>query len=672
MNSLKVRRVFLCCAFLFLSALALRAQTVRYIYDELGRLVAVIDQNGDAAIYNYDPVGNLLSIARQSAGTVSILEFTPNGGSVGATVKLYGTGFSATAGQNTVTFNGTAATVTSSTTTEIVTSVPSGATTGTIVVTTPSGSATSASAFTVSASAAPTITSVSPTQGVVATSVTISGTNFKTTANQNVVTFNATPAPVSAATGTSIATAVPAAATSGKISVATVHGKATDTNDFIIPPSPYTTSDVLVVDRMTVGTSKSVTIGTANKIGLILFDAAAGQRVSLKVGTGMSATVTLYNHNGSPFDAVNAGGTEKFIDTVTLTATASYTILVDPIASATGTLTLTLYDVPADLTGTIPEDGTSYGVELLTPGRNARLTFSGEANQRVSLKVGTGPSGNVRILNPDRSILASVNIAGIFPTFIDAQTLALTGTYTVLVDYALKNTGSVTLNLYTVPADYTTSITAGGSSVTVPQPPTETIPGQNARATFTGTAGHRMAVWITNLSASPATVSLLDPSDATLSSSTFGVFGGFLEPTLLSASGTHTILIDPGGSSTGNATVNLYDVPADGTGTLTINGGGAGVTLAVGQNASYTFSGTASQQVTVRVSNSNIRTPTNTAGTVTVKLVRANGTVLTSTTSMGSTFNLATQTLPATETYTVLIDPTSANSGTLTVAVTNP
>jgi YD repeat-containing protein len=225
MNSLKVRRVFLCCAFLFLSALALRAQTVRYIYDELGRLVAVIDQNGDAAIYNYDPVGNLLSIARQSAGTVSILEFTPNGGSVGATVKLYGTGFSATAGQNTVTFNGTAATVTSSTTTEIVTSVPSGATTGTIVVTTPSGSATSASAFTVSASAAPTITSVSPTQGVVATSVTISGTNFKTTANQNVVTFNATPAPVSAATGTSIATAVPAAATSGKISVATVHGR---------------------------------------------------------------------------------------------------------------------------------------------------------------------------------------------------------------------------------------------------------------------------------------------------------------------------------------------------------------------------------------------------------------------------------------------------------------
>jgi YD repeat-containing protein len=192
MNCLKVRRVFLGCAFLFLSGLAVRAQTVRYIYDELGRLVAVIDQNGDAAIYNYDAVGNFLSIARQSAGSVSILEFTPNGGSVGATVKLYGTGFSATASQNSVTFNGTAATVTSSTTTEIVTSVPSGATTGTIAVTTPSGSATSASAFTVSASAAPTINIRNPNNIVGTVTVKLVRANgaVLTTTRSSGSTFN--------------------------------------------------------------------------------------------------------------------------------------------------------------------------------------------------------------------------------------------------------------------------------------------------------------------------------------------------------------------------------------------------------------------------------------------------------------------------------------------------
>ena len=54
------------------------AADVRYVYDELGRLVAVIDTAGQTAIYNYDAVGNLLSITTQSSSTVAILEFTPN------------------------------------------------------------------------------------------------------------------------------------------------------------------------------------------------------------------------------------------------------------------------------------------------------------------------------------------------------------------------------------------------------------------------------------------------------------------------------------------------------------------------------------------------------------------------------------------------------------------
>ena len=49
---------------------------VNYVYDELGRLTAVIDQQGDVAVYNYDAVGNLLSIQRINAtdqpGSVAI------------------------------------------------------------------------------------------------------------------------------------------------------------------------------------------------------------------------------------------------------------------------------------------------------------------------------------------------------------------------------------------------------------------------------------------------------------------------------------------------------------------------------------------------------------------------------------------------------------------------
>jgi YD repeat-containing protein len=96
-----------------------RAQTVQYVYDELGRLVAVVAPNGESAVYTYDAVGNLLSIARHAASAVTIVEFTPNGGAVGAGVTLYGTGYSTTPSQNAVTFNGAAATVTASTATSI-------------------------------------------------------------------------------------------------------------------------------------------------------------------------------------------------------------------------------------------------------------------------------------------------------------------------------------------------------------------------------------------------------------------------------------------------------------------------------------------------------------------------------------------------------------------------
>jgi YD repeat-containing protein len=38
-----------------------------YVYDGLGRLIAVVDSNGQGAGYSYDAVGNLLAITRFNA-----------------------------------------------------------------------------------------------------------------------------------------------------------------------------------------------------------------------------------------------------------------------------------------------------------------------------------------------------------------------------------------------------------------------------------------------------------------------------------------------------------------------------------------------------------------------------------------------------------------------------
>lgn len=130
-------------------------------------------------------------------------------------MTIYGAGFSATASQNTVAFNGVAATVAASSTNLIVTSVPSGATTGVVTVTSPIGSAASTESFTVTTSSlgAPTITGFTPTIGTPGTAVTINGTNFDAIALNNRPAFNIVNSTVTSATATSIATNTPSAVT---------------------------------------------------------------------------------------------------------------------------------------------------------------------------------------------------------------------------------------------------------------------------------------------------------------------------------------------------------------------------------------------------------------------------------------------------------------------------
>ena len=136
-------------------AFALRAQSsapVQYFYDDLGRLIRVVDQNGNVATYHYDAVGNLLSITRSTLPAnngLAILNFTPQSGPVGSTVAIQGQGFSTTPASNTVQFNGTAATVSAATATSLTVTVPTGATTGPISVTVSSSTAKSDSSFTV-------------------------------------------------------------------------------------------------------------------------------------------------------------------------------------------------------------------------------------------------------------------------------------------------------------------------------------------------------------------------------------------------------------------------------------------------------------------------------------------------------------------------------------------
>ncbi len=169
-------------AYMLITASLLPAGEAQYSYDDLGRLTTVVDDAGNTAIYNYDAVGNLLGIDRFTPGAsgIGIYAMLPGKGAVSSQVKIQGYGFDPTASNNTVTFNGTAASVVSSTAYAIVATVPTSATTGTVSDTNTNGSANSPQAFTVLGT--PTITSVTPgsvAQGTQRT-VTIAGTQLAT------------------------------------------------------------------------------------------------------------------------------------------------------------------------------------------------------------------------------------------------------------------------------------------------------------------------------------------------------------------------------------------------------------------------------------------------------------------------------------------------------------
>jgi subtilisin family serine protease len=438
------------------------------------------------------------------------------------------------------------------------------------------------------------------------------------------------------------------------------------------------------------GSPVTITTHSAGENAWLTFDGQASQRVALRM-SGVtigpspccSTYVWIYKPDGTALGQQTLVGTNGgFVDTRTLPATGHYRILVDPQASATGSMTLTLYDVPPDVSTTITPGGAPVTVTTgPVPGQNATLTFAGTANQRVSLKlsnvtIGTSTccSARVSILKPDGSTLVFATPFGTSGGFVDTRALPVSGTYTILVDPQLTDVGSATLTLYDVPPDVTGSMTPGGSPLTVSMGP---VPGQNALVTFSGTQGQRIALGMSNVTIGTSTccsarVSITSPDNSTLVYATpVGRNGGFLDTKVLPMTGTYTILVDPQGADLGAMTLNLYDVPPDLTGTIAIGGGPVSLTLAPtpGQNATLTFSGNATQRVSLRLSNVTIGN-TSCCGAK-ISILKPDGTTVVPPILVGSFGATITATLPVTGAYSIVVDPQQAYVGGITLTL-NP
>jgi YD repeat-containing protein len=638
------------------------AADISYIYDDVGQLRAVVDPAGETALYRFDDMGNLLEITRQSSNQVAILQFTPESGAEGTTVTIGGSGFSSETGQNTVAFNGTSAIVLSSTATKIVTTVPVSAMTGTLSVTTLAGSDSSSQIFSVHGNLAPTISGFSPTVGTAGTAVLVTGTNFQALVQDNKSQFNLTQSMVSASTATSLTTSVPQGAASGHITVTTPFGKTVSQEYFFIPPSPFAAADVSVTGRITIGETKTFTFSVPDSLGLIVFEGIAGQQVSWNLTQSpLEIDVAVFDPFGQEviISATTLSSTFYFADTIKLPASGTYTLVLDTRNGTTGPTTITSYDV-VDTMATIIPDGPAVIVTNSVPGQNARLTFTGNADQRVSVKVAeaTFDSTQVYLENALGQRLAFPSSFAGSTGFVDVITLPTSGTYTIVVDPSGPNLGGATVNLYDVPSDITGFILPGGPSVTL-----NTIaPGQNASLTFSGTTGQRVSLSGINNGGS-SDVSILNPDGSTLriTNLTF-----FLETVALPTNGIYTVFVNPGDLALlTEAVIILHEVPADLMGPIAINGANVPISLTTpGHNAELTFEGPANLEVTVTISS-------NTINSVWVRLQRMDGANLTAQFAGVGNFSLLPQTLPLTETYSIQIDPLGSATGTLSVILTS-
>ena len=255
------------------------------------------------------------------------------------------------------------------------------------------------------------------------------------------------------------------------------------------------------------------------------------------------------------------------------------------------------------------------------------------------------------------SLISSSQTNGASLDFVE---LPATGTYTILLDPLSEYTGRVTI---AVSSALKGEIIPQGSAVAVDIKRV----GQNAYYTFSGQSGQTVSVQLSDVTIRSGLISILKPDGMPLGKPTSFVHGGAMIPgRVLPTSGTYAILIDPDLSYTGKAKLALYNAP-ELTGSIMIDQVTATPTLTVpGQRARYAFDGTAGQRINLGITGVSILSST-------VSILRPDGTKWEATTIGPSGGSLDPLTaLPETGTYSIIVEPVSNYTGSMTIALSSP
>ncbi|GIJ10586.1 RHS repeat-associated core domain-containing protein [Micromonospora sp. NPDC049891] len=295
-------------------------------------------------------------------------------------------------------------------------------------------------------------------------------------------------------------------------------------------------------------TRSSVTIDRPGRDAEFFFDGTAGRPISM--GTINNAipgevTLRLFRPNGSQ---VSLGSGRSF-DIAALPDTGRYRLQVDPESPGTGRVNV--YAAEAIDVGEMALD-TAIPAPVELPGQRVVGRFAGQVGQRLSLGTRT-PMANltVRVYRPDNSLLTSANIDTRFG--LDLPALTVSGEHRIEITTFNRETGDLTLFLSTEADAGDFTVDGANKTITIARP------AQNARLTFTANAGDRIDMNIVALGLEGGGAfyyTLVGPDGRVLANHWWPVRFREQLPTL-TATGVHTLILDPGTGATGTIELGL-------------------------------------------------------------------------------------------------------------------
>ena len=198
------------------------------------------------------------------------------------------------------------------------------------------------------------------------------------------------------------------------------------------------------------GASVPVSLNKAGKTARYTFNGNAGQWVTLGLtSVGVTAsTVSLLGPDGTSLASTTVGTAGGALELANpLPTTGAYTVLVRPGSTYTGNMTMTL---STEVSDSLKINAAPRQIMISRAGQSGRYTFSGTANQPVTIKATNNKLGEVAVnLYTPSGVLQAGETSAAGSFNLNQVTLATTDTYTITINPAMTHTGSIQLQVTT-------------------------------------------------------------------------------------------------------------------------------------------------------------------------------------------------------------------------------